>query len=376
MHRIALALLRGPSARRERLRDPTGERAPRSYVFDEKFSPIWDETLLDGPRASSRGPEWWRLAQEVHQRRDEYDAIVTWGERFSLALTTVQWFARSNKPHIAMMYQFAKPNIMVPLRLFGGSLHAVITWTSVQRRYLIERLGFPPERVYLVRHFVDQLFYSPRAANEDTICGVGAEMRDYPTLIEAMRGTEVRCHIATDHVRIPHRFRLVRDRRVPVEALSVPSDAKVTMGRKTLPELRDLYARSRFVVVPLVPSDSDNGVTVILEAMAMGKPVICSRTCGQVDIILDGVTGIYVPVGDPAALREAMLSLWNDPKRAHAMGMRARAFVEQHHTMEAFASSVRSAAEASLEGQAAPETWWEAPTRARLGTQPNAAPSI
>ena len=201
---------------------------------------------------------------------------------------------------------------------------------------------------------MDQLFYSPRAAEEDTICGVGAEMRDYPTLIEAIRGTDLRCHIATDQVRIPHRFRLVTDRRVPVDTLSVPHDARITMGRKTLPELRDLYARSRFVVVPLVPSDSDNGVTVILEAMAMGKPVICSRTRGQVDVIQDGVTGIYVPVGDPAALRETMLSLWNEPQSALTMGVRARAYVEQHHTLERFASNVRAAAEASLEGRPAP----------------------
>ena len=270
----------------------------------------------------------------------------------------VQRFAPSKKPHIAMMYHFAKPNTQIPMRLFGGSLHAVITWTTVQRRFLIERLGFPSERVYLVRHFVDQLFYTPRAAEEDLICGVGAEMRDYPTLIEAIRGTGLRCHIAADHVRIPHRVRLVADRRVPIETLSVPADAKITIGRKALPELRDLYSRSRFVVVPLLPSESDNGVTVILEAMAMGKPVICSRTHGQVDIVQDGATGIYVPVGDPAALREAMLSLWEEPLRAHAMGARARAYVEQHHTLDQFASNVRAAAEASLEGRPAPNSWW------------------
>src|SRR5271166_542103 len=131
MHRIALATPRGPSARRERPRDPNGELlAPRSYVFDDMFAPVWDETLLDDSRAPLHGPVWWRLAQEVQRRRDEYDAVVTWGERLSLALTTVQRFARNKKPHIAMMYQFAKPNIQVPLRAFGGSLHAVITWTS------------------------------------------------------------------------------------------------------------------------------------------------------------------------------------------------------------------------------------------------------
>ena len=358
MSQIALAMVRGPRARRERADDPNGELAPRHYVFDEMFAPVWDETLLDCQKTPSRGPVWWRLAQELQRRRDDYDAIVTWGERLSLALAAVQRFVRDKKPHIAMMYQFAKPNIQVPFRLFGSSLHAVVTWTSVQRRYLIEHLGFPSHRVYLVRHYVDQLFYSPRCVEEDMICAVGAEMRDYPTLIEALRGTELRCHIAADHARIPHRFRAVADRRVSVSAFPIPRDADVTTGRLTLPELRDLYARSRFVAVPLVPSDSDNGVTVILEAMAMGKAVICSRTRGQVDVIQDGVTGIYVPIGDPAALRSAMLSLWNDPARARAMGSRARAWVEQHHTLEKFALSVRTAAEASLQGQPAPDSWW------------------
>jgi glycosyltransferase involved in cell wall biosynthesis len=126
-----------------------------------------------------------------------------------------------------------------------------------------------------------------------------------------------------------------------------------------LTELRDLYARSRFVVVPLQPSDTDNGVTVILEAMAMGKPVICSRTRGQVDVIQEGVTGIYVPVGDAGALRKAILTLWNEPLRAQEMGRNARAYVERYHTLEKFTSTAKSATEASLNGHPAPDTCWE-----------------
>jgi hypothetical protein len=353
MHRVALAMIRGSAARTPRLRHPSGEQAPRGYVFDE--APVWDESLLDNSRSSARGPEWWRLASAVQRLAREYDAVVTWGERLSLALIMQQRFAHSRKPHIAMMGQFGKPNINIPLQLFGNTLHAIVTWTSMQRRVLIENLRFPSDRVYLIRHFVDQVFYSPRQAEEDMVC---AEMRDYATLVEAIRGTDLRCHIATDHVRIPGRVRLIKDRRVPIGDLVTPS-TRIIAGRMPLAELRQLYARSRFVVVPLVPSDSDNGVTVILEAMAMGKPVICSRTRGQVDVIEDGVTGVYVPVGDAAALRAAMLSLWNDPQRAQEMGRRARAYVEAHHTLEIFTSRVRSAAEASLEGRPASDGWWD-----------------
>jgi glycosyltransferase involved in cell wall biosynthesis len=358
MHTIALAVARGANAGKNTLRDPSGERAPRTYVFDEAFSVSWDESILNGA-GPSRLPGWWRLAREVQKRHAQYDAVVSWGERLSLALLLEQQWARVTKPHIALMYQFEKPNIRIPFSLLKRNLHAVVTWSTVQRRALIDRIGYPAERVYLIRHYVDQVFYSPRDVEEDMICSVGAEMRDYVTLLEALRGSGVPCHVAADHVRIPGPLRLLNDRRVDVSTLSAKADKNVTIGRLPLPELRKLYARSKFVVVPLLHSDTDNGVTVILEAMAMGKPVICSRTRGQVDVIEEGVTGLYVPVGDAEALRAAILSLWNDPARAQEMGRNARALVESNHTLEKFTATAKSAAEASLDGIPAPQAYWE-----------------
>jgi glycosyltransferase involved in cell wall biosynthesis len=359
MHKIALAIARGANAGKTRFRDPSGETLPRTYVFDDAFCPAWDEAILKSGRFSRTLPTWWRLALEIQRRHAEYDAVLTWGESLSCALLSQQQIMSGRKPHIAMMYQFEKPNIRIPMSLFKSNLHAVVTWSSVQRRALIERIRFPAERVYLIRHYVDQVFYSPRPTEEDMICAVGAEMRDYATLLDAIRGTDLRCHIATDHVRIPGRYRVLNDRRVPIGEIGARSDANITVGRVPLIALRSLYARSRFVVVPLLPSDTDNGVTVILEAMAMGKPVICSRTRGQVDVIQEGVTGLYVPIGDAAAMRAAILSLWNEPTRAQQMGRNARAYVEKYHTLEKFTATTRSAAEAYLDGRPAPDTWWE-----------------
>ena len=358
MHRIAVAIARGADAGKARPRDPSGDTAPRSYVFDEAFSPVWDESILHATESSEVATKWWQVAREIHRRQAEYDAVVSWGEKLSLAMLMQQTSAGARKPHIAMMYQFEKPNIRVPITLFKKNLHAVVTWSSVQRRALIERIRFPSERVYLIRHYVDQMFYRPQQTEEDMICAVGAEMRDYATFKEAVRGAGIRCHIAADHVRIPGRIRLFGDRRVSIAEIGGPSGTNITEGRMSLLELRNLYARSRFVVVPLLPSDTDNGVTCILQAMAMGKPVICSRTRGQVDVIEEGVTGLYVPVGDAAALRAAIMSLWNEPKRAQEMGRNARAYVEKYHTLEMFTAAVRSAAEASLDGRPAPETLW------------------
>jgi len=359
MHRIALAVARGADAGKERVRDPDGINAPRYHLFDDAFDPVWDESVARGREPAGRGPAWWQLAREVLERRDQCDAVITWGEKLTLALLLQQRLGVAGKPHIAMMYQFEKLNVLLPLLLLKRNLQAVVTWSSVQRQALIERIGFPRDRVFLIRHYVDQLFYRPRPAEDDMICAVGAEMRDYSTLVAALRGTGIRCHVAADHVRIPGRIRLLNDRRVPIGDIVRESDQNITQGRMTLPQLRDLYARSRFVIVPLLHSDTDNGVTCILEAMAMGKPVICSRTRGQVDVIQDGVTGLYVPVGDAAAMRAAIQSLWNDPARARQMGSNARSYIEKYHTLEMFTSTVRTAAEAALAGRPAPDTFWE-----------------
>jgi glycosyltransferase involved in cell wall biosynthesis len=271
----------------------------------------------------------------------------------SLALMALDTVRPGGKPHIALLYWFSRPSVRVTLRALGDrSLQGMITWPTVQRAYAIERLGIDPAKLYLVKHFVDQLFWAapePRAET-DMICGAGAEMRDYPTLLEALRGTDLVCHIATDHVRVD---RLGFARRVGAEEFQEVAPGNVTIGRRSPQELRALYARSRFVVVPLRPSDTDNGITVILEAMAMGKPVICSRTEGQVDVIEDGKTGIFVPAFDADALRRAMLELWNDPARARAMGERARAYVEQHHSLDRFCRDVKAAIDASLDGRGA-----------------------
>jgi glycosyltransferase involved in cell wall biosynthesis len=334
------------------LRDRNGVNAPRGNLFDEMFTHRYDETSLDGrgTALTRRIPAWLRIAAEVQRRSDEYDVVVSWNERVTLALMAVQALSRQRKPHVAMMYWFSKPATRAAMRAFSHTLQAIVTWSTVQHRYAIEELGFPAEKIFLVKHFVDQVFWSPREVEVDQIASAGSEMRDYPTLLAALEGTDLRCHIATDHVRID---RLGIARHVKASDMALPARANVTIGRKNPRELRDLYARSRFVVVPVRPSDTDNGVSVILESMAMGKPVICSRTEGQVDVVQDGVTGVFVPVGDPGALRNAMVALWNDPARAQAMGRAARAYVEKHHTLEKFCRDVKSATDSALEGRPA-----------------------
>jgi glycosyltransferase involved in cell wall biosynthesis len=66
-----------------------------------------------------------------------------------------------------------------------------------------------------------------------------------------------------------------------------------------------------------------------MEAAAMGLPVVATDVRGCREVVDDGVTGSLVPVGDPAALVEALRAL-QDPGRRRALGAAARTRAQQH----------------------------------------------
>ena len=78
--------------------------------------------------------------------------------------------------------------------------------------------------------------------------------------------------------------------------------------------------------------------TVILEAMAAQVPVIATDVSGSRELVHDGLTGLLVPVGQPAALAGAMRRMLGDPCLAHNMAERAWRHI-QGYTLEAAAQS-------------------------------------
>jgi glycosyltransferase involved in cell wall biosynthesis len=78
----------------------------------------------------------------------------------------------------------------------------------------------------------------------------------------------------------------------------------------------------------------------LLEGAMFGKPMISSEIgTGTSYINIDQQTGLVVPPSDPAALRAALRTLWDDPGRARAMGVRAQARYHELFTSEQMAAS-------------------------------------
>src|SRR5262245_20901607 len=151
---------------------------------------------------------------------------------------------------------------------------------------------------------VDQMFFAPERVQPNhtvrpQICSVGLERRDYTTLLAAVKDLDVHVVVAAASPWSKRKHGIGKE--------SVPSN--VTVRKFTQYELRQLYADSCFMVMPLENVKFQAGVTEILECMAMRKAVICSRVPGQTDVVVEGENGRYVPPGDSSTLSSEIRQL-------------------------------------------------------------------
>lgn len=344
--RILLVKTRGRATmdREERRRREEHGEEPRSMLLEDVLAcDVLDEAAIEAI-SGWRGKLYRRLpvfvsqALEATRRSSAYDVVVTWSERHTVAVAALFAVLRVKTPHLALMFWISKPSVRLPLRVFRSGVDRVITWSSVQRDAAVKRVGFRADEVKLIRHPVDQEFFCPENKERTILFSAGSTQRDFGTLVDAARGLGIPVRIAASLVVALNGFRVTTtDVR---QLLAAHEDVRVDALNSS--ELRDSYADAKVVVVPLLQSDIDAGVNVILEGMAMGRPVISSRTAGQIDVIVDGDTGIFVPTGNVAALRAGICMILSDPQAAEDMGRRARAYVEENHRLEDFVEHIRA----------------------------------
>ena len=92
--------------------------------------------------------------------------------------------------------------------------------------------------------------------------------------------------------------------------------------------------------VAVLPSFFEGMGRVLLEAMAMKKPVVASRVGGIPDLVEDGVNGFLVPPGDPNQLAEAIMKILKDKKLAGKMGGMGRKRITEKFSADIMAASI------------------------------------
>ena len=91
----------------------------------------------------------------------------------------------------------------------------------------------------------------------------------------------------------------------------------------------------------LLTSFSEGTSMTLLEAMALGRPVVATAVSGNVEIVEDGVTGMLVASDDDAALADAIVRLSADADLADRLGARAKARFAERFSIERMLRSYR-----------------------------------
>jgi len=101
----------------------------------------------------------------------------------------------------------------------------------------------------------------------------------------------------------------------------------------------------------VIPSYQESFGVAALEASAMGLPVIGSAVGGIPEVVVDNKTGLLVQSGDIEALRDALLSLINNPQLRTGMGRKGRQFVEKNYIWSENVDNLHKEYELNLQSQ-------------------------
>ncbi len=194
--------------------------------------------------------------------------------------------------------------------------------------YAAQEFRIPPDRLSTIYNGVDLDHFRPTRRGRDD---------EAPVI-----GSTARLHVKNDHATLLRAFARVKARwpgarlllvgRGPEEArlralatsLGVPAQVQfVGEQADVAPYLHqmDLYVQS---------SVAEGMPNSVLEAMAVGLPIVATSVGGTPEVVVDGETGLLVPPRDPVALADGMLKLLEDRTMADALGRAGRARVEAH----------------------------------------------
>lgn len=170
-----------------------------------------------------------------------------------------------------------------------------------------------------------KLGLSPRAFLVGTV-GRLAEVKRQDVLIRAF---------ALLHVKVPEsHLVLVGDGpdRVALEALAMSTgvaDRVHFVGYQNNPEE---YFRALDVFA--LTSRSEGFPVSLLEAWSAGRPVVSTAVGGIPEVVVDGETGILVPVGDDGALASAFIRIHSEPGLAAKLGLAGRASLLNKYSLD------------------------------------------
>lgn len=193
----------------------------------------------------------------------------------------------------------------------------IVCWSPLEEQLFVHLTGANAHHVLLE---ADTLLYRPGPAvpTQDFILCVGRDVgRDFQTFFDAVEATGVPAKVVTSTHRI--------------KGLRIPESVELILDKVDYPTLLDWYRQARLVIVNLQEIHRFTGQRALLEALAMGKATIVSRTRAVMStypLVQDRDVVFYEPE-NARDLTDKIRSLYHDQRKLCELGSNARQFVEQ-----------------------------------------------
>lgn len=234
-------------------------------------------------------------------------------------------FGRQRKiPHLAFAFNHdvmpTGGNKDTMIKLYRD-VERFVVFSSAERQLYAEELKIPIERIEMIHWGVvpPEVDTSAKPVVEgDYITAIGRSGRNYKVMIEALKA-------------LPDIKAVIVASPDNMAGLDVPPNVEVLTEIPFADMLNVLY-HSRFMVLPLYPSDVPYGHGTAILAMHLNRPVIVTDGDAMSDYVQDGETGLMYPALDSDALADRIRQLWDNPSENERLAQNASKFAHTYCT--------------------------------------------
>lgn len=301
-------------------------------TYDHLFLALMNRAGIMPPKAP---PVLFRQIIRIVPSLHPFDIVIGTesGIAFALAATKLrkQWCGTLIGIHCGFLHHYQNRMAVYLTRLLFAQMESCF-FGEGEKPVIQQRYRVPDDAVRVIPFGVDTKFWRPNDGPYEKhpyILAVGNDFqRDYDLLLEAARLIDMRIKVVTE-------------RDIPAD---MPSNMEVIRGsyRNTGLsdlQLRELYRKALFTVIPLKPSFQPSGQSVALQSMACGTPVLVTKTEGLWDrcYLRDMENIVFIHSNTPEEWAVTIDRMTTDQELLKRLGKAALRYVSEHGKIERYA---------------------------------------
>ncbi len=292
----------------------------------------WGVKALALPIREKRWPDFKAIRAWIVEHRDDIDLINTHSSTDSWLVALANLSLGKKAVPVLRTRHISAPvkNSFANRWLYNTAAQRIVTTGEGLRHELIDGLGLPPEKVQSIFTGINTKRFTPGSkieARQKLGLDVNAVWIGIIATLRSWKGHKylLKAIAELDDPRI--RLVIVGDgpQRDKLNRLTV--ELGLTRAVRFAGQQRDVVPWLQALDVFALPSYANEGVSqAVMQAMAVGLPVITTPIGSSADVIKSGLTGMLVPPKDSKALAQAIRKLVDSPQEAARLGEAARTF--------------------------------------------------